>query len=63
MKDSFYINLATYLVPSPSLLIALGIRQRRRPQQKLTALHINYARASLFDAFLCPHCTSLMENF
>ena len=38
MKDSFYINLATYLVPSPSLLIALGIRQRRRPQQKLTAL-------------------------
>ena len=46
MKDSFYIKLATYLVPSPSRSIALVIWQRGRPQQKLIALHGNYTHAS-----------------
>ena len=46
MKDSFYIKLATYLVPSPSRSIALGIWQRGRLQQKLIALHSNYTHAS-----------------
>ena len=62
MKHSFYIKLATYLVPSPSRSIALVIWQRWRPQQKLIALHSNYTQASLFSAFLFPHCTTTMEN-
>ena len=70
MKHSFYIKLATYLVPSPSRSIALAgacsmalvIWQRWRPQQKLIALHSNYTQASLFSAFLFPHCTTTMEN-
>ena len=62
MKDSFYIKLATYLVPSSSRAIALRIWQRRQPQQKLIALHSNYTYASLFSAFLFPHCTKTMEN-
>ena len=62
MKDSFYIKLATYLVPSPSRSITLGIWQGGRLQQKLIALHSNFTHASLFSAFLFPHCTTTMKN-
>ena len=49
MKDSFYVKISHLSRPHSSAVDCFGE-------------HSNYTHASLFSAFLFPHCTTTMEN-